>query len=46
MIRVLLVDDHLVVRRGLRQLLADAGDIDVVGDAADAATAVDRKSVV
>lgn len=40
MIRVLVVDDHLVVRRGLRQLLADAGDIDVVGDAADAATAV------
>lgn len=42
MIRVLLVDDHLVVRRGLRQLLADAGDIDVVGDAADAATAVQQ----
>lgn len=42
MIRVLVVDDHLVVRRGLRQLLADAGDIDVVGDAADAATAVQQ----
>ena len=42
MIRVLLVDDHLVVRRGLRQLLADAGDIDVVGDAADAAAAVQQ----
>jgi DNA-binding NarL/FixJ family response regulator len=41
-IRVLVVDDHLVVRRGLRQLLADAGDIDVVGDAADGATAVQQ----
>jgi len=42
MIRVLLVDDHLVVRRGLRQLLADVADIDVVGEALDAGDAVQQ----
>lgn len=35
MIRVLLADDHAVVRRGLAELLASAGDIDVVGAARD-----------
>jgi len=40
MIRVLLVDDHHIVRQGLRQVLADASDIDVVGDAADGAEAM------
>lgn len=33
MIRVLLVDDHRIVRQGLRQVLSDADDITVVGDA-------------
>lgn len=32
--RVLIIDDHALVRTGLRLLLADAGDIDVVGEAA------------
>jgi DNA-binding NarL/FixJ family response regulator len=31
-IRVFLLDDHEVVRRGLRELLEAAGDIDVVGE--------------
>lgn len=35
MIRVILTDDHAVVRRGLRQIVADAGDIEVVGEAQD-----------
>lgn len=35
MIRVLLVDDHRIVRQGLRQVLADVPDIEVVGDAGD-----------
>ena len=35
MIRVLLVDDHAVVREGLERLLAAAADIEVVGAAAD-----------
>ena len=34
-VRVLLVDDHAVVRLGLRALLAAAPDIDVVGEAND-----------
>lgn len=42
MIRVLLVDDHAVVRRGLEQLLAGADDIEVVATAADGATALDE----
>ena len=35
MIRVLIVDDHAIVRRGLRQILADAGDIEVAGEVED-----------
>lgn len=36
MLQVLLVDDHAVVREGYRLLLERAGDIRVVGEAADA----------
>lgn len=35
MIRVLLCDDHRVVREGLKQILADAGDVEVAGECAD-----------
>lgn len=41
MIRVVIVDDHAVVRRGLDQLLSTAGDVELVGSAADGAEAVD-----
>ncbi|QKW22184.1 response regulator transcription factor [Kitasatospora sp. NA04385] len=41
-IRVLLVDDHQVVRRGLRTFLEVQDDIEVVGEAADGAAAVER----
>jgi len=41
-IRVLIVDDHPVVRRGLRQLLEEAGDIEVGGEAGSAADALDQ----
>ncbi len=37
---VLLVDDHAVVREGYRLLLERAGDIHVLGEAADAAGAI------
>jgi len=40
-IRVLLVDDHAVVRHGLKQLLATDAEIEVVGMAADGEEAVD-----
>jgi two-component system invasion response regulator UvrY len=31
--RVLIVDDHAIVREGLKQILSDAGDIEVAGEA-------------
>jgi DNA-binding NarL/FixJ family response regulator len=40
-IRVMLVDDHAVVRGGLAQLVESAGDMEVVGTAADGAQAVE-----
>lgn len=40
-IRVVLVDDHAVIRAGLEQLLAGTGDIAVVGTAADGAEAIE-----
>jgi DNA-binding NarL/FixJ family response regulator len=40
-IRIVLVDDHAMVREGLRLLLRTAADIAVVGEAADGAAAVD-----
>ena len=41
MIRVVLVDDHAMVRAGLEQLLVAARDIEVVGSVADGLTAVE-----
>lgn len=40
-IRVVIVDDHHVVRQGLEQLLATAGDIEVVGTATNGLEAVE-----
>ncbi|MFF6792548.1 response regulator [Streptomyces filamentosus] len=42
LIRVLLVDDHQVVRRGLRTFLEVQDDIEVVGEASDGAEGVAR----
>ena len=41
-IRILIVDDHEVVRAGLRTVLEDAEDLSVVGEAANAQDAVTR----
>ena len=41
MIRVLLVDDHRLVRAGLTSLLNTASDVEVVGEAADGAAALE-----
>ena len=41
-IRVFLLDDHEVVRQGIRSLLESDEDIDVVGEASTAAEALDR----
>jgi two-component system response regulator DevR len=41
-IRVFLLDDHEIVRRGLRELLEAAGDMEVVGEAGTAEEALRR----
>lgn len=41
MIRVAIVDDHAIVRAGLRQYLAEQGDLEVVGEAANGREALD-----
>jgi DNA-binding NarL/FixJ family response regulator len=45
-ISVLVVDDHSMVRAGLQQLLSSAGDIEVVGSAANGAEAVELAALV
>jgi DNA-binding NarL/FixJ family response regulator len=42
MIRVLICDDHMIVRQGIRQSLAEAPDIEVVGEAGDGPAALQR----
>ncbi|GBF75216.1 DNA-binding response regulator [Paenibacillus sp. 598K] len=42
MIKLLIVDDHAVVRSGLRMLLHGRHGIEVVGEAADGAEAIER----
>src|SRR5262249_44651956 len=39
-IRIVLVDDHLLVREGVREILEREGDLQVVGEAGDCAAAV------
>lgn len=42
MIRLLIVDDHAIVREGLQTLLADEPDIELVGEAPDGLTALSQ----
>ena len=42
MIRVVIADDHPIVRAGLKQIIADAPDIQVSGEAANGAELLDR----
>jgi DNA-binding NarL/FixJ family response regulator len=46
MIRVLLVDDNAIVRRGIASLLAESPEIEVVGEAADGREAIVRAAEV
>lgn len=41
-IRVLIADDHTLVRDGIRSLLALAADIEIVGEAADGREAIEK----
>lgn len=45
MIKVLLVDDHTVLRDGLRFLLEAEGDIQIIGTAANGQEAVEQATV-
>jgi DNA-binding NarL/FixJ family response regulator len=40
MIRVLIVDDHAILRRGLAAIITEAGDMEVVGEAENSAQAI------
>ncbi|GAB3036913.1 response regulator transcription factor [Spirosoma pulveris] len=40
-IRILIADDHSVVRKGIRMLLEDENDIQIVGEASDGDEAID-----
>jgi DNA-binding NarL/FixJ family response regulator len=42
MIRLVIADDHTIVREGLKQLLSQAGDFEVVGEARDGHEALQR----
>ena len=44
MIRLLVIDDHSVVRQGVRQILAGTPDIVVGADATNAADEIGRAS--
>jgi DNA-binding NarL/FixJ family response regulator len=45
-IRVLIVDDHAMVRRGMRDFLDLHDDLEVVGEAADGATALEATAAL
>ena len=45
-IRVLVVDDHALFRRGLEMVLAQESDMEVVGEAADGTEAIERAAAL
>jgi len=45
-IRLLIADDHAVVRRGLMTLLEDETDLDIVGEAVDGQDAVEKTAAL
>src|SRR5688500_13933555 len=45
-IRILLVDDHAMVRRGMRDFLALHEDLEIVGEAADGAAAIEQAAAL
>ena len=46
LIRLLLVDDHAIVRRGVKALLAQTDDMVVIGEASDGAEAIAQASAL
>jgi PAS domain S-box-containing protein len=45
-VRVLIVDDHEVVRRGVRSLLATRSDFDICGEAVDGRDAIEKAQLL
>jgi two-component system, NarL family, response regulator YdfI len=43
-IRILIADDHLIIRQGIRLILETSMDMDLVGEAADGAEALQKSS--
>jgi DNA-binding NarL/FixJ family response regulator len=41
-IRVLIVDDHEIVRQGIRAILSESEDIEVVAEASDGLAAIQQ----
>ena len=42
MIKVLLADDHSIVRAGLRRIVEESDDMEVIGEAADGREAIEQ----
>lgn len=45
-IRVLVADDHLIIRQGLRLILETSDDLELVGEAADGAEALEQSALL
>ena len=45
-VTVLLVDDHILVRRGFRRMLEDDPEIEIVGEAGDGSEAVEQAALL
>jgi NarL family two-component system response regulator LiaR len=45
-IRLMIVDDHAIVREGLRMLLGDEPEVELVGEATDGPSAVDKATLL
>ena len=41
-IKILIADDHAIVREGIRQLLTSQNDMEIVGEADDGSMAIKR----
>ncbi len=46
LIRILVVDDHSIVRQGIRRILEERPNMEVVGEAEDGLTAVERVGIL
>ncbi|MEA2059594.1 MAG: response regulator [Thermodesulfobacteriota bacterium] len=42
MIKVLLADDHKIVREGLKRIIEESGEMEVIAEAADGSEAIKK----